>query len=41
MDRRVPSVLFRRYEGNPILTPADWPYPVNAVFNPGAIEHDG
>lgn len=28
--------LFRRYEGNPILTPASWPYPVNSVFNPGA-----
>jgi len=41
MEWRVPSVLFRRYEGNPILTPADWPYPANAVFNPGAIEHAG
>ncbi len=41
MEWRVPSLLFRRYEGNPILTPADWPYPVNAVFNPGAIEHEG
>ena len=27
--------LFRRYEGNPILRAADWPYTVNAVFNPG------
>jgi beta-1,4-mannooligosaccharide/beta-1,4-mannosyl-N-acetylglucosamine phosphorylase len=27
--------LFRRYEGNPILTAADWPSTVNAVFNPG------
>lgn len=33
--------LFRRYRGNPILTPADWPYPVNAVFNPGAVEKGG
>ncbi len=33
--------LFERYEGNPILTPAQWPYPANAVFNPGAIEHNG
>ncbi|MCS6815866.1 MAG: glycosidase [Blastocatellia bacterium] len=41
MEWRAPSLLFRRYEGNPILTPADWPYPVNAVFNPGAIEHEG
>ncbi len=30
------SVLFQRYRGNPILTAADWPYPVNTVFNPGA-----
>lgn len=33
--------LFRRYRGNPILTPANWPYPVNAVFNPGAVEKAG
>ncbi|MBN1316007.1 MAG: hypothetical protein JXA42_11080, partial [Anaerolineales bacterium] len=29
--------LFRRYEHNPILTAAQWPYPVNTVFNPGAV----
>ena len=28
--------LFERHAGNPILTSADWPYPVNAVFNPAA-----
>lgn len=28
--------LFRRYHRNPILTAADWPYPVNSVFNAGA-----
>ena len=28
--------LFVRYEGNPILSAADWPYTVNAVFNPAA-----
>ena len=28
--------LFRRHKRNPILTAADWPYPVNSVFNPGA-----
>ncbi len=28
--------LLRRYEGNPILTTADWPYPANSVFNAGA-----
>jgi predicted GH43/DUF377 family glycosyl hydrolase len=30
--------LFKRCEHNPILTPEDWPYPVNAVFNPGAAK---
>jgi predicted GH43/DUF377 family glycosyl hydrolase len=29
-------VLFRRHDANPILTAADWPYPVHTVFNPGA-----
>jgi len=28
--------LFRRHEGNPILSAADWPYPIHSVFNPGA-----
>jgi beta-1,2-mannobiose phosphorylase / 1,2-beta-oligomannan phosphorylase len=28
--------LFQRCGQNPILTAADWPYPVNSVFNPGA-----
>ncbi len=28
--------LFRRHKANPILTAADWPYPVNSVFNPAA-----
>ena len=28
--------LFRRHAHNPILSPADWPYPINSVFNPGA-----
>lgn len=30
--------LFKRYQGNPILTPEDWPYPTNAVFNPAAVK---
>jgi predicted GH43/DUF377 family glycosyl hydrolase len=34
---RGKEMLFRRYENNPILTANQWPYPVNAVFNPGAI----
>lgn len=29
--------LFRRHTLNPILTAADWPYPVHSVFNPGAV----
>ncbi len=33
--------LFERHAGNPILTAADWPYPVNAVFNPAAAMVDG
>ena len=30
------ETLFTRYQGNPILTRNDWPYPVNSVFNAGA-----
>jgi predicted GH43/DUF377 family glycosyl hydrolase len=33
--------LFERSPANPILTAADWPYPVNAVFNPAAALVDG
>jgi predicted GH43/DUF377 family glycosyl hydrolase len=29
--------LFKRHERNPILTAAQWPYPANSVFNPGAV----
>lgn len=35
---RVPGV--ERFASNPILHAADWPYPVNAVFNPGAVALD-
>jgi predicted GH43/DUF377 family glycosyl hydrolase len=28
--------LFSRFDGNPILSRKDWPYPVNSVFNAGA-----
>lgn len=38
MSRRE---LFDRHPGNPILTAGDWPYPVNAVFNPAAAQLDG
>ncbi|HLY93797.1 MAG TPA: hypothetical protein VKP14_03030 [Gaiellaceae bacterium] len=33
--------LFQRHVGNPILTAEDWPYPVNAVFNPAAASVNG
>jgi predicted GH43/DUF377 family glycosyl hydrolase len=33
--------LFRREPFNPILTASDWPYPMNSVFNPAAVLHDG
>ena len=32
--------LFHRHPANPILTADDWPYPVNAVFNPAAAQLD-
>lgn len=35
MNNRHPE-LFHRHKRNPILSAADWPYPVNSVFNPGA-----
>lgn len=35
MNHQYPE-LFHRHRRNPILTAADWPYPVNTVFNPGA-----
>ena len=34
----ITSELFNRYEKNPILTSAEWPYRVNAVFNAGAVQ---
>jgi predicted GH43/DUF377 family glycosyl hydrolase len=38
---RGASELFARAPANPVLTVADWPYPANAVFNPGAAFVDG
>lgn len=35
------SELFERYPANPILRASDWPYTVNAVFNPGVTRLDG
>jgi predicted GH43/DUF377 family glycosyl hydrolase len=33
--------LFTRHPDNPLLTAADWPIPVNAVFNPAAVDVGG
>lgn len=33
--------LFRRHEKNPILSPSDWPYRVNSVFNAAAAKVNG
>ena len=33
--------LLHRHPSNPILTAEDWPYPVNAVFNPAAATVNG
>lgn len=41
MSTLAQQEIFRPYSGNPILTPETWPYPANAVFNPGAILVDG
>ncbi len=34
--RQLHEALFERHRGNPLLTAADWPYPINTVFNAGA-----
>jgi predicted GH43/DUF377 family glycosyl hydrolase len=34
----IDEALFTRYPGNPILSRKDWPYPMNCVFNPGAVQ---
>lgn len=36
MRNQIRGELLHRYTHNPILTAADWPYPINTVFNPGA-----
>jgi len=33
--------MIRRFEGNPILTKADVPYPVETVHNAGVVKHAG
>ncbi len=41
MGRTFAQDLFKRYEGNPILTADMWPYPANSVFNPGSVLFEG
>ncbi len=38
MSTRKFEEIFKRYEGNPILTSENWPYETASVFNPGAIK---
>lgn len=38
---KIANGLFKRFDGNPILSPGDWPYPANAVFNPAAARLNG
>src|SRR5579885_3036076 len=33
--------IFHRYDDNPILTPRQWPYQANSVFNAGAAKLNG
>jgi len=35
MKHKYPELL-HRHSSNPILTAADWPYPIHSVFNAGA-----
>ncbi|HTF68198.1 MAG TPA: hypothetical protein VK638_36520 [Edaphobacter sp.] len=37
-DANVETPLFTRHSGNPILSRKDWPYPINSVFNAGAVK---
>src|SRR5262245_51733167 len=37
LHRSDSRTLFERHAANPLLTAANWPYPCNSVFNPGAI----
>ena len=39
--RADPAEMFLRHPGNPIITAADLPRMVNAVFNPGATVFEG
>ena len=37
MNSHEEAPLFLRHSDNPILSREDWPYPVNSVFNAGAV----
>jgi beta-1,2-mannobiose phosphorylase / 1,2-beta-oligomannan phosphorylase len=39
--RTSPADLFTRHPANPVLTAAQWPYPINSVFNPAATVVNG
>lgn len=41
MGRRTVKPLVKRYEGNPILTKKDVPYPVETVHNAAVVKHGG
>ena len=41
MDSDTGLALFTRYNGNPLLTQSNWPYPINSVFNAGAVRMPG
>ena len=41
MEGRPSEEIVRRYEGNPILTRADVPYPVETVHNAAVVKHEG
>jgi predicted GH43/DUF377 family glycosyl hydrolase len=37
LEACVDQPLFTRYSGNPLLSRENWPYPINSVFNAGAV----
>ena len=37
LKERADTPLFMRHANNPILSREDWPYPINSVFNAGAV----
>ena len=41
VDPKILRPLVKRYEGNPILTKKDVPYPVETVHNAGVVKYAG